>query len=463
MPRRKNPSPPGPLVEKPLNVLLLGSGGREHALGWKLKQSKHCRKLFFAPGNAGTASLGTNVDLPIAYSQEAPDPNRPTVATKSVDAIDYFCRQNDIAMIVVGPEDPLAHGIVDRLHETAATRNISRHIFGPSHAAARLEGDKAYAKELMRAASIPTADARTFTGFDAAAEYVQNRETPVVVKAAGLAKGKGAIVTGNVDEAMDALRRCMVTREFGDAGNTVVIEERLTGQEVSLLALVDGRNIFLLDPCQDHKPIGEGDTGPNTGGMGAYCPTPLLDEHTLNIIQRQVLVPIVDAMRRDDILFQGVLYAGLMLTPGGPKVLEFNTRFGDPETQPLMMRLRGDLMEIMIACCTGRLDEVDLSFDPRTALGVVLASGGYPGPYESGKVITGIEDAQHGDADVKVFHAGTQVDRDGNTVTAGGRVLCVTALGESIIDAQAKANAACEKISFEGMQWRSDIGSRVRD
>ncbi len=465
MPRRKNARDsrnPGPLLDRPLHVLLLGSGGREHALGWRIKQSKHCGKLFFAPGNAGTASLGTNVDLPITYSQEALDPDKPTVSTKSVDAIDYFCRQHDIGLIVVGPEDPLAHGIVDRLHQVAATRGITRHIFGPSHAAARLEGDKAFAKDLMRAASIPTADARTFTGFDAAAEYVQNRETPVVVKAAGLAKGKGAIVTSNSDEAVDALRRCMVRREFGDAGNTVIVEERLTGQEVSLLALVDGRNIFLLDPCQDHKPVGEGDTGPNTGGMGAYCPTPLLDERTLDTVQRQVLVPIVDALRRDDVPFQGVLYAGLMLTPGGPKVLEFNTRFGDPETQPLMMRFKGDLLATLVACCTGRLEEAELGFDPRVALGVVMASGGYPGEYRTGLPIHGIEDAEHRHPDVKVFHGGTRLDRDGTVVTGGGRVLCVTALGGSISEAQAKANAACEKITFDAAHWRRDIGGRVR-
>lgn len=448
----QDPLPPGPV-----RILLIGSGGREHALGWRLKKSKRCGKLFFAPGNAGTAELGQNVPLKVEYNRDQPDYDAgPSVTTKSADAIDYFCRQNDISFIIIGGEDPLAHGLADRLARPG------RLIFGPTQQAARLEGDKAHAKALMRTASVPTADSRTFTGFEQAAQYVQNRETPVVVKAAGLAKGKGAIVTSTPDEALDALRRCMVKREFGDAGSTVVVEERLSGQEVSVLALVDGRNLFVLDPCQDHKPIGEGDTGPNTGGMGAYCPTPVMTPETMHLVQRQVLVPIIDAMRREETEFRGVLFAGLMLTPGGPKVLEFNTRFGDPETQPLMMRLRGDLLEALIACCTGRLADVDLSWDPRPCVCVVMASGGYPGDYKTGMKIHGIEAAEAaGEGDVRVFHAGTKRDRDGNIVTDGGRVLGVCALGNDLADAQRKANEACGRISFDGAHYRRDIGSRV--
>ena len=437
------------------NVLILGSGGREHALGWKLEQSKRCGKLFFAPGNGGTATLGTNVKLPF-------DP----VNTKNVDAINLFCRDKKIGLIVIGPEDPLCAGLADRLQApvgrggTTKKGEPTRHVFGPTAAAARLEGDKAFAKDLMRAVSIPTADARTFTDFDRARVYVEARETPVVVKAAGLAKGKGAIVTSTNEEAVAALERCMVKREFGDAGTTVIVEERLVGQEVSILALVDGRNLYLLDSAQDHKQAGEGDTGPNTGGMGVYTPTPLVDDATMTTILREVMVPIVDALRRDGVEFRGVLYAGIMLTAGGPKVLEFNTRFGDPETQPLMMRLRGDLLAAMIATCEGKLDEADLSWDPRHCVAVVVASGGYPGSYESGKAIRGIDDAES-DPDVKVFHAGTTVNRDGVLVTSGGRVLTVCALAPTLRDAQAKANAAAEKIRFDGAWFRRDIGFRV--
>ncbi|MEZ6190088.1 MAG: phosphoribosylamine--glycine ligase [Phycisphaerales bacterium] len=427
-----------------VNALILGSGGREHALGWKLKQSKRCGKLYFAPGNGGTAALGENRnDLPF-------DP----VNTKNADAIDYFCRQNDISLIVIGPEDPLCGGLADRLTKPG------RHVFGPVKAGARLEADKVFSKQLMRAASIPTADAKTFTDFNAAVNYVENRETPVVVKASGLAKGKGVIVCSDNGQAVDALKQCMVDKAFGEAGNTVVVEERLVGQEVSILALVDGRNIYVLDPTQDHKQAHEGDKGPNTGGMGAYCPTPLVSDGLMNTIQAEILVPTVDALRRDGIEFKGVLYAGLMLTAGGPKVLEFNTRFGDPECQPLMMRLKGDLIDIMIATCEGTLGEVDLSWDDRCCCCVVMASGGYPGKYESGKIITGIEDAEE-DPDVKVFHAGTKIGKSGALVTAGGRVLNVCAMGKDLKEAQQKANAACDKIKFEGAIFRRDIGYRV--
>ncbi len=427
-----------------INALILGSGGREHALGWKLKQSKQCGKLYFAPGNGGTAALGTNVtDLPF-------DP----VNTKNADAIDYFCRQNNVSLIAIGPEDPLCDGLADRL------KRDGRYVFGPVAAGARLEGDKDFSKQLMRAASIPTADAKSFTDYEAAVNYIENRELPVVVKAAGLAKGKGVIVCDNNEEALAGVKQCMVDKEFGDAGDTVIVEERLVGQEVSILALVDGRNIFVLDPTQDHKQAKEGDTGPNTGGMGAYCPTPLVSDELMTTIQSEILVPTVDALRRDGVEFQGVLYAGLMLTAGGPKVLEFNTRFGDPECQPLMMRLKGDMIDIMIATCEGRLADVNLTWDGRCCCCVVMASGGYPGSYASGKVITGIDDAE-ADPDVHVFHAGTKTGRDGELVTAGGRVLNICAMGRDLKEAQQKANAACEKIKFDGAWYRKDIGYRV--
>ncbi len=440
----------GPSHSKPLrftamstNILIIGGGGREHALGWKLKQSKRCGNLYFAPGNGGTARLGTNLDI---------HPDR--VDTKTVDEIDYFCRQNKVGLIVIGPEDPLAQGLADRLARPG------RAVFGPTAAASRLEADKAFAKQLMKGASIPTADSRTFTDYSAAVRYVENRETPVVVKAAGLAKGKGAIVCDDIPQAVEALRLCMKDKAFGEAGLTVVVEERLVGQEVSILAIVDGRNIFVLDPAQDHKQVGEGDTGLNTGGMGAYSPTPLVNDALISQIESEILVPTVDAFRRDGIEYRGVLYAGLMLTAGGPKTLEFNCRFGDPETQPLMMRLKGDLVDIMLATCEGRLDEVDLSWDPRCCCCVVMASGGYPGEYRKGLPITGIEDAEQ-DSEVTVFHAGTKLDKSGELVTSGGRVLNVCAMGSDLKDARRKANAACDKIHFEDAYYRRDIGYRV--
>ncbi|MCC7193320.1 MAG: phosphoribosylamine--glycine ligase [Phycisphaeraceae bacterium] len=425
-----------------MNVLIIGSGGREHALGWKLRQSKRCGKIYFAPGNGGTAEVGENVSLSVDV-----------VDTKTVDAIDYFARQNKVELIVIGPEDQLAAGLADRLARPGRT------IFGPTKDAARIEADKAYSKQLMRSAAIPTAEARTFTDFSAAMTYVQARETPVVVKAAGLAKGKGVIVCDDAQQAGEAVRTIMDQKAFGDAGNTVVIEERLVGQEVSVLALVDGKNIFVLDPAQDHKQVNEGDTGPNTGGMGAYSPTPLISDRLMADIERQILVPTVDVLRREGITYQGVLYAGLMLTAGGPKVIEFNCRFGDPEVQSLMMRLEGDLLDILLATAQGRLDEVDLSWNRRCCCCVVMASGGYPGDYRKGLPITGIEDARKVEG-VTVFHAGTAL-KDKTLVTAGGRVLNVCALGKDLKEAQQRANQACAKIHFEGAHYRRDIGSRV--
>jgi phosphoribosylamine--glycine ligase len=425
-----------------MNIMIIGSGGREHALGWRLKQSKDCGRLYFAPGNGGTAELGENTPF-----------NPEKVDTKTVDAIDYFCRQNKIDLIIIGPEDPLAQGLADRLARPG------RYIFGPVQDAARLEGDKAYAKQLMRGAAIPTAEARTFTDYDVALKYVRSRETPVVVKASGLAKGKGVVVCDNAQEAEAAINLIMKKKAFGDAGNTVVVEERLVGQEVSVLALVDGRNIYVLDPAQDHKQAFEGDKGPNTGGMGVYCPTPIVNDKLMSVIERQILVPTVDALRREGVTFQGVLYAGLMLTAGGPKVLEFNTRFGDPETQALLLRFKGDLLKVIIATCEGKLDQVDIDWDKRVCVSVVMASGGYPGDYKKGIPIKGIDEA-NAMPGVQVFHAGT-ARKDGAVVTAGGRVLNVCALGNTLKEAQQLANAACDKIHFNGAFFRRDIGFRV--
>jgi phosphoribosylamine--glycine ligase len=430
------------MASKKTNILILGSGGREHVLGWKLKQSPSCGKLYFAPGNGGTSQLGENLKI---------DPEK--VDTKTVDEIDYFCRHNDVSMIIIGPEDPLAKGMADRLAKEGRT------IFGPNMAAARLEGDKAWAKQMMRAASIPTAEAKIVDNYEAAVAYIESREGGMVVKAAGLAKGKGVYVCDNQQEALAAIEDIMGKKIFGDAGVQVVIEEKLQGQELSVLALVDGRNIYVLEPAQDHKQAYEGDKGPNTGGMGAYTPTPLATDKLLDQVQRDVLVPTVDILKRDGIDFKGVLYAGLMLTPAGPKVLEFNVRFGDPEVQAMMMRLKGDLVDILKATAEGRLDQVSIDWDKRCCCCVVMASGGYPGDYQKGKVIKGLKDAEAME-DVVVFHAGTKAV-DGEVLTAGGRVLNVCAMGKDIKEAQAKANAACEKIHFEGAQYRKDIGYRV--
>ena len=365
-----------------------------------------------------------------------------------------WCDRHEIHLVVVGPEVPLAAGAADVLGTD------KRLVFGPTKAGAQLEADKAFAKQLMRTAAIPTAEARVFRHVEQAVTYLESRETGVVVKASGLAAGKGVVVCDTPQEAIDAVQRMMVDRAFGDAGGSVVIEERLTGQEVSVLALTDGRNFCTLPPCQDHKQVGEGDVGPNTGGMGAYCPTPLIDAAMIERIEREVLIPAVDALKREGVQYRGVLYAGMMLTPGGPKVLEFNCRFGDPECQPLMMRFKGDLLEVLWATAAGTLDEVDVAFDPRTACCVVMCAGGYPGTYSTGHVITGLETCT-GENDLMVFHAGTKRQPDGSIVTNGGRVLGVTALADDLAGACARANAACERIQFEGAFYRRDIGHRV--
>ena len=420
-----------------MKVLLLGNGAREHALAWKLADSPRVTALYALPGNPGTAQVAENVDI----------------ALDDFGRIETFVRENRVELVVVGPEDPLAAGIVDRLAKTGVR------VFGPTKAGAQLEADKWFAKELMRQQRIPTAEARSFTDADAASEYVKMRDGPCVVKAAGLAKGKGVTVAYRVADALEAIDLTMRQKAHGSAGGRVVIEELMSGPEVSVLAFVDGRNIYVMETSQDHKPVDDGDTGPMTGGMGAYSPTPVITENVLKQVERDVLVPAVDGLVRDGIDYKGVLYAGLMVTAGGPRVLEFNCRFGDPETQPLMMRLRTDVVDVMVAVCDGKLDQVTLDWDPRPAICVVAASKGYPGKYPIGLPITGIEQA---DAmpDVKVFQGGTK-RVGGQVVTDGGRVLGVTALGDTIADARERAYKAMDLIHFDGMHYRRDIGHQA--
>ncbi|AQT67063.1 Phosphoribosylamine--glycine ligase [Anaerohalosphaera lusitana] len=419
-----------------MNVLVIGSGGREHAIAWKLKQSKKLGRLFISPGNPGTAGVGINVDLDV----------------NDHDAVVGWAKKNSVGLVVVGPEDPLADGLVDAC-EAGGIK-----AFGPSKAAAKLEADKVFAKEIMRANSIPTAESRTFTNFADAKSYIASRDEAVVIKAAGLAKGKGVIVCDEPSDGILAAEKIMVEKAFGEAGEKIIVEEKLLGEEASILAFVDGRNIFVMESSQDHKAVGEGDTGENTGGMGAYSPAPIVTDKVMDQIVREVLVPTVAGMARNGTPYKGVLYAGIMLTKGGPRVLEFNVRFGDPETQPIMMRMKGDLLEVMLAVCDGRLDEVDMGWDERPAICVVMASGGYPGPYVKGKEIGGLDDAGAME-DVVVFHAGTATAEGGSKiVTNGGRVLGVTALGDDLKAAQARAYAAVDKIAFEDAYCRRDIG-----
>ena len=420
-----------------MKILLIGSGGREHALAWKLAQSPRVTTLYAAPGNPGIAQVADVVQLGVG----------------DFDKIARFARQNNVELVVVGPEDPLAAGIVDHLAKEGVR------AFGPAKEAAQLEADKWFAKELMRHQAVPTAEARAFSDPAAADEFVRTRAEPVVVKATGLAKGKGVMLCYRTPDALEAIDRIMRKRVFGDAGERVVIEELLQGPECSIIAFVDRKNMYVMEPSQDHKPVEDGDTGPMTGGMGAYSPTPVVTESVLRTIERDILVPVMDGLVREGVEYRGVLYAGLMLTTNGPKVLEFNCRFGDPETQPLMMRLKSDLLETMLAVVDGKLDQVDLQWDPRAALCVVATSKGYPGQYQSGMEITGVSEADSM-RDVKVFHSGT-AQRGDTLVTDGGRVLSVTALGDTTAEAQKRAYQAIAKIRFEGMHYRRDIGHQA--
>ena len=419
-----------------IDILLLGSGGREHALAMKLAESPLCGTLYIAPGNGGTAQVGENVALAEDDPEQVAD----------------FARETGVGLVVIGPEAPLVAGVAD------AVRAAGIPCFGPGAAGARVKGSKRFSKELMGRAGVPTAAYGSFTDEASALAYVREQGAPLVVKADGLAAGKGVVVATELTEAEDAVRECFAGA-FGSAGSTVVIEECLTGPECSLLAFTDGKTVRPMATAQDHKRALEGDRGPNTGGMGVYSPVPIVTDDELAAM-KQALVDTVAELAAEGIDYRGCLYGGFMLTPEGPKVLEFNARFGDPETQVILPRLENDLVEVMLACAEQRLDEVELSWRDEWAVAVVLTSAGYPGSYEKGKVITGVEEANAMD-NVTVYHAGTAVNESGELVTSGGRVLAVTALGNTFEAARDLAYAACEKIDFEGKTLRHDIGLKA--
>jgi phosphoribosylamine--glycine ligase len=423
-----------------MKVLVVGKGGREHALVWKLAQSPRAEQVFCTPGNAGTAEDGVNVPI----------------ETTDFDRLVSFVRKEKIELTVVGPEEPLARGIVDHFQKAGLR------IFGPSRAAAQLEASKVFAKGLMRHADVPTAEFRIFDHPEYARRYIETRDYPLVVKADGLAAGKGVIVCSTNEEALAAIERVMVREEFGRAaGRQVVVEKRLEGEELSILALVSGRTIVPFQPTQDYKAAFDNDTGPNTGGMGAYCPAPQGTPELMGIIERDVLVPTVHAMKRRRSPFRGVLYAGLIATNQGPRVLEFNCRFGDPETEPLLMRLRTDFLDLLEAVVDERLDTFEgrLEWDPRPAVCVVMASGGYPGNFAKGFPIKGLSEAAKL-PDVKIFHAGTRRENE-RIVTDGGRVLAVTALGETLAEAKRRAYEAVGCVQFHGAFFRRDIADKA--
>jgi phosphoribosylamine--glycine ligase len=420
--------------EQAVRVLVVGRGAREHAIAWKLSSSPSVGAVYCAPGNSGTAADAQNVAIEEDDARE----------------LTRFCKRERIDLCVVGPEAPLVAGLADHLRAEGLT------VFGPSKDAAQLEGSKVFAKRMMKAARVPTAAFHVFNRLADVEEYLASHLEPSVVKADGLAAGKGVVVCNGAHEALMAAKRMLDEGEFGSAGATVLVEERLTGVEASVFALVDGQNILTLEPCHDYKRAFDGDQGPNTGGMGAVCPTPRLDANTLAEIERDILVPIVHQMRLERKAFQGLLFAGLMLTPNGPKVLEFNVRFGDPECVPLLMRLESDLGVLLMATATGKLRGSSVAWKGKPAMCVVAASGGYPGAFKRGLPIRGLVEAA--DADSKVFHAGANIDGD-RVVTNGGRVLTVGTTGETIAAARAKAYASLGSIRFTGMHFRTDIGA----
>lgn len=415
-----------------MRVLIIGSGGREHALQWKLAQSPLVEKIFVAPGNGGTRVH--NVPL----------------AVTDFSAIRDFCEKENIDLVVPGPELPLTAGLVDYL----ASAGIS--CFGPDKFCAQLEGSKEFAKRIMQNSGVPTATFRSFANADEALEYIREKGAPLVIKADGLAAGKGVIVADTLEEAENAVESMLLRKDFGEAGSSILVEEKLEGEEVSLLCFCDGENARPLASAQDHKAAFDGDTGPNTGGMGAYSPAPLLPMEELENMTDTVIRPVLKEMARLGHPFKGVLYAGLMLTEKGPKVLEYNVRFGDPECQPLMMRLKGDLANIMLACVNGQLANADFAFMDKSALGVVMVANGYPGSYEKDLPIKGLEDLPE---DICVFHAGTY-EKDGCLHSNGGRVLCVSALGDTLKEAQDNAYAAIAGIRMPGGRYRKDIGAK---
>jgi phosphoribosylamine---glycine ligase len=419
-----------------MNILVIGSGGREHALCWKLRQSPLVRDLYCAPGNGGTATCAINAEIDVADHKK----------------VIKFCKSKGVDLVVVGPEGPLAVGITDDLE------NSGINVFGPSYAAARLESSKIFSKEMMGRYNIPTAGFRVFDDFNKAKEYITAQDMPLVIKAYGLAAGKGVVVASGQQEALDAAERMLVKREFGSAGQRIIVEEFLSGEEVSILVLTDGQSIVPLAASQDHKRAYEGDTGPNTGGMGAYSPTPMIDEPTFGKLIDTIIRPTLLALKKEGIVYKGVLYAGLMMTDSGPKVLEYNVRFGDPETQVILPRIKNDLAELLMATAKGELDGRDIEWDERECVCVVLAAEGYPGSYDKGREITGIIEAMETRA--IIFHAGTRIERD-RLLTAGGRVLNIVGLGDDIRQAIDKAYEGVSKIHFDGMQYRPDIGYRA--
>ncbi|HGM5256761.1 TPA: phosphoribosylamine--glycine ligase [Serratia marcescens] len=422
-----------------MNILIIGNGGREHALAWKAAQSPLADKVYVAPGNAGTA-LEANLE-------------NVAIAATDIPALVAFAQSHDIGLTIVGPEAPLVIGVVD------AFQAAGLKIFGPTQAAAQLEGSKAFTKDFLARHRIPTAEYENFTEVEPALAYVRRKGAPIVIKADGLAAGKGVIVAMTLQEAEEAVRDMLAGNAFGDAGHRIVVEEFLDGEEASFIVMVDGENVVPMATSQDHKRVGDGDTGPNTGGMGAYSPAPVVTDEIHQRAMDQVIWPTVRGMAAEGNTYVGFLYAGLMIAADGqPKVIEFNCRFGDPETQPIMLRLRSDLVELCLAGAEGRLNEKTSDWDERPALGVVLAAGGYPGDYRNGEVIQGLP--QQESADGKVFHAGTRLQGN-DVVTSGGRVLCVTALGDTVAQAQQRAYQLAEGIQWPGSFCRKDIGYRA--
>jgi phosphoribosylamine--glycine ligase len=420
-----------------MNILIIGSGGREHALAWKIKQSPLVKKIYCAPGNGGIAEIAQCVDI----------------KAENIQGLIRFAKEKKAGLTVVGPEAPLVAGVVD------AFEHEGLKIFGPSRAAARLEGSKVFTKEFMRACNIPTANFMKFDNIQQAKTFLRQVTFPMVVKADGLAAGKGVVVCADLAQAEKAVDEIMGEKIFKEAGHQIVIEEYLEGEEVSVLAVSDGENFCLLESAQDHKRIFDDDLGPNTGGMGAYSPAPILTDKLRKIIEARVVEPAIRGMRRNGTPFKGVLYAGLMVMPDGPMVLEFNVRFGDPETQAVLPRLKSDIVELMLASCEGRLDQIRLKWDKRDCVCVVMSSGGYPGKYDVGKEIGGLQEAG-AQADTVVFHAGTKKEND-KIFTDGGRVLGVTGLGNTVEGAMENAYRAVDKIKFERCFFRRDIGIKA--
>jgi len=419
-----------------MRVLVIGSGGREHALAWKIAQSPLVKKVFCAPGNAGTANVAENIDIP----------------SDNVDALLQFATVTGIGLTIVGPEQPLVKGLVDSFEESGLR------VFGPSQRAAEIEGSKVFCKDLMKKYGIPTARYESFDSPDQVKLFTKEDE-PVVVKASGLAAGKGVILCSNAEEARSAVQSIMQEKAFGNAGDQVVVEEFLTGQEVSLLAFTDGKTVLPLDSAQDHKAAFDGDKGPNTGGMGAYSPALVFTEELKQQVIDEIMIPTVRAMAKEGRYYRGILYAGLMLTESGPKVLEFNARFGDPETQPIMMRIKNDIVPIFEACIDGTLAKQSLQWRQEPTVCVVMAAKGYPSSYEKGKEISGLNSDENRQA--VVFHAGTKLE-NGKVLTNGGRVLGVTAMGSDINQAIKNAYSAVDKIKWDGIHYRKDIGNKAK-